>query len=74
MSKKTRGVVKWWNDELGYGFVSLSEGNECFAHFKNISEKGHKCLFAGQEIDLYVEETSKGLIAKKIKYVKIKNF
>lgn len=50
MSKQT-GVVKWFNNQKGYGFISGQEGHDVFVHFSNIKEQGpDKDLHEGEDV------------------------
>ena len=35
------GVVKWFDNDRGYGFISANDGNDVFVHYSNVKENGH---------------------------------
>lgn len=65
-----QGVVKWFNDVKGFGFITPDEGGEeLFAHFSAIEMKGFKSLKEGQKVTFEVVEGPKGKLATHIKPV-----
>ena len=63
-----QGVVKWFNDVKGFGFITPDEGGEeLFAHFSAIEMKGFKSLKEGQRVTFEVVEGPKGKQATNIK-------
>lgn len=65
-----QGVVKWFNDVKGFGFITPDEGGEeLFAHFSAIEMKGFKSLKEGQKVTFEVVEGPKGKQAMHIKPV-----
>lgn len=63
-----QGVVKWFNDVKGFGFITPDEGGEeLFAHFSAIEMKGFKSLKEGQRVTFEVGEGPKGKQATHIK-------
>ena len=63
-----QGVVKWFNDVKGFGFITPDEGGEeLFAHFSAIEMKGFKSLKEGQRVTFEVVEGHKGKQATHIK-------
>lgn len=65
-----QGVVKWFNDVKGFGFITPDEGGEeLFAHFSAIEMKGFKSLKEGQKVIFEVVEGPKGKQATHIKPV-----
>lgn len=63
------GVVKWFNSEKGFGFITTDEGNDVFAHFSQINIDGFKTLEEGQKVTFDIEEGPKGPQAKDITVV-----
>ena len=64
------GIVKWFNDAKGYGFVTPDDGSDdLFAHFSAISMEGRgfKTLKEGQKISFEVTQGPKGKQASNIK-------
>lgn len=65
-----QGVVKWFNDAKGFGFITPDEGGEdLFAHFSAIEMKGFKSLKEGQKVTFEVVMGPKGKQATHIKPV-----
>lgn len=64
----TTGVVKWFNDEKGYGFITPDDGSaDVFAHFSNIiQESGRRTLFEGAKVEFTTAQGPKGLQAENI--------
>jgi len=54
------GVVKWFNSEKGYGFITGEDGKDVFAHFSQIQSDGYKTLEEGQEVSFEVVEGDRG--------------
>jgi len=64
------GVVKWFNNAKGYGFVTPDQGeNDVFVHFSSITMEGYKTLKEGQKVQFEMTEGPKGLHAADIKAV-----
>lgn len=60
-----KGIVKWFNDSKGYGFITPEEGKDLFVHFSGIkpAENGFKTLSEGNEVEFDVTEGPKGFQA-----------
>ena len=54
------GVVKWFNNEKGFGFISVEGGDDVFVHFSAIQGDGYKSLEEGQNVEFDVVEGQKG--------------
>ena len=54
------GVVKWFNNEKGFGFISVEGEGDVFVHFSAISGEGYKSLEEGQSVQFDVVEGAKG--------------
>ena len=67
MSERVNGVVKWFNAEKGYGFISNSQGEDVFVHYSSIRESGgFRSLEEGQEVEFTIGEGKKGLQAQDV--------
>ena len=54
------GVVKWFNNEKGFGFISVEGEGDVFVHFSAIQCDGYKSLEEGQNVEFDVVEGAKG--------------
>lgn len=58
---KFTGVVKWFDDDRGYGFISANEGDDVFVHHSQIKEKGNeKDIHEGEAVTFDVVQDEKG--------------
>ena len=61
-----KGTVKWFNGAKGYGFISRTNGEDVFVHFRAINASGYKTLNEGDKVEFNVEEGPKGLQASDV--------
>ncbi len=54
------GVVKWFNDRKGFGFIQQEGGDDVFVHFSSIQGDGFKTLAEGQAVSFDVVQGAKG--------------
>ena len=66
MSELHRGVVKWFNDAKGFGFIEHTSGRDVFVHYSVIEWEGFKTLKDGEEVEYELKEGDKGLHASKV--------
>ncbi|GAA0773209.1 cold shock domain-containing protein [Clostridium subterminale] len=58
------GIVKWYNEGKGYGFISCNEGNDVFVHHSQIKEKGtNRDLHEGESVSFDITDGAKGPMA-----------
>nr|WP_322555825.1 cold-shock protein [Mycoplasma mycoides] len=58
------GIVKWFNDEKGFGFITNdSDNKDVFVYFANINVNGYKTLEQGQKVTYELNKGIKGLEA-----------
>ena len=62
----TNGIVKWFNSEKGFGFISVEGGDDVFAHFPAINLDGFKTLEEGQKVSFDIVEGARGPQAANI--------
>lgn len=61
------GIVKWFNNAKGYGFVTPDDGDQdVFVHFSAIDMEGYRTLKEGQRVEFEVEQGPKGLHAQNL--------
>ena len=56
----SKGTVKWFNNQKGYGFISDSEGNDVFVHYTGLNMEGFKSLEEGAAGEFDVTDGAKG--------------
>jgi cold shock protein len=55
-----QGVVKFFNSEKGYGFISREDGEDVFVHYSNIAGSGYRSLSEGQQVEFEIGPGRKG--------------
>jgi cold shock protein len=63
---RERGVVRWFNDSKGYGFIGRQDGTDVFVHYSAIQTNGFKSLKEGQEVEFICVKGKKGLQAEDV--------
>ena len=55
-----KGTVKWFNNQKGYGFISVEAGHDVFVHYSGLNMDGFKSLDEGAAVEYDVVEGEKG--------------
>lgn len=56
----TKGKVKWFSNQKGYGFITPESGKDVFVHHTAIQGDGYKTLEEGQEVEFEIKDGPKG--------------
>ena len=60
------GIVKWFNDKKGFGFIEQEDGPDLFVHHTAISATGFRTLNEGDQVSFEIEESDRGPKAKNV--------
>ncbi|HFI7922476.1 TPA: transcription antiterminator/RNA stability regulator CspE [Escherichia coli] len=67
MSNKITGLVKWFNSDKGFGFISPADGSkDVFVHFSAIQSNNFRTLEEGQQVEFSIENGAKGPAAANV--------
>ena len=63
------GIVKWFNSEKGFGFLSVEGEEDVFVHFSAIQGDGYKSLEEGQQVQFEITTGARGPQAANVRRV-----
>lgn len=61
-----QGIVKWFNGQKGYGFITQDDGQDVFVHYSAINGQGFRSLEEGQRVEFEITQGAKGLQAANV--------
>ena len=62
----SKGTVKWFNNQKGYGFICDEEGNDVFVHYSGLNMEGYKSLDEGAAVEFDVIEGGVGKSGRQL--------
>jgi CspA family cold shock protein len=69
MDEREKGIVKWFNDKKGFGFISRESGKDIFVHHSSIVSEGFRSLKEGDPVEFSVKQDAKGQAAVDVRKV-----
>ena len=69
MSERETGVVKWFSDQKGWGFIQRDSGEDVFVHFSAIEGRGFRSLAEGERVEFSIEQGQRGPAAANVRKV-----
>lgn len=66
----SKGTVKWFNNQKGYGFITAEDGKDVFVHFSGLNMEGFKTLEEGAAVEFDTTDGAKGPQAVNVEVVK----
>lgn len=66
MADRIQGVVKWFNADKGYGFITQEGGPDVFVHYTAILGGGFRSLDEGETVEFEIVEGQKGKQASNV--------
>ncbi|MEW6335294.1 MAG: cold shock domain-containing protein [Thermodesulfobacteriota bacterium] len=68
-SARETGVVKWFNDKKGYGFITRNSGTDVFVHHSSIVAEGFRSLSEGDRVEFTITQEQRGQSATDVRKI-----
>lgn len=69
MAERIRGIIKWFNGDKGYGFISCENGENVFVHVSAIQLGGFQSMLEGQKVEFSLGKGHRRLQAVKVSLI-----
>lgn len=66
---REKGVVKWFDNQKGYGFIEREQGEDVFVHYNDVQGEGYRTLREGEKVEFDVVQDPKGLRAENVERI-----
>ena len=66
----SKGRVKWFNDQKGFGFIEVAGSKDVFVHHSAITGAGFKSLKEGDEVEFEISQGAKGPQATNVRMIR----
>jgi cold shock protein len=64
-----RGIVKWFNNTKGYGFIGRDDGADVFVHYSGVVGDGYRTLKEGDVVEYEISAGPRGAQAVEVKKI-----
>ncbi len=61
-----KGIVKWFDAEKGFGFITIEDGKDVFVHYSSIQQEGYKALVEGDQVEFDIKDSDRGSQATNV--------
>lgn len=64
-----KGVIKWFNEKKGFGFITNEDGKDVFVHYTGITGDGFRTVAEGDKVEFEIENSEKGPRAVSVRAI-----
>jgi CspA family cold shock protein len=69
MSERETGVVKWFSEQKGWGFIQRDSGEDIFVHYSAIEGSGFRSLAEGERVEFSIQQGQRGPAAANVRRI-----